>query len=300
MEIKQLEAFVSVVEERSFSKAADRLFLSQPTVSVHVRALEEEMGTRLLDRLGSEVVPTPAGKRLYRYAREILGLRDQAFQDIQHFLGELSGRFELVASTIPGEYLLPPVLADFQHRYPNVRVVLHILDSGRAIYKVKEGEYFLGVVGSKGDERGLTYIPLRKEELVVAFPSSHPLVQKEKVSLKDLQQIPLIMREKGSGTRKTFEEGLKRKGMDLSQFKVVAELGSTAALKEGVKAGIGAAVISPQAIKDECRCGIMKAFRIEELDLERCFYLVKRSRRTLPPPVEELEGFIISSLEGES
>lgn len=300
MDIKQLEAFVSVVEERSFSRAADRLFLSQPTVSVHVRALEEDIGTRLLDRLGSEVVPTPAGKKLYRYARKILVLKDQALQDIQHFLGELSGSFELAASTIPGEYLLPPVLADFQHRYPNVKVVLHILDSERTIHKVREGEYFLGVVGSKGDERGLTYISFGEEELVVVFPAQHPLAQKEKVTLKDLQEIPLILREEGSGTRKAFEEGLKRRGMHLSQFKVVAELGSTTALKEGVKAGIGAAVISPQAVKDECHWGVMKAFRIEELGLERCFYLVKRSRRTLPPPVEELESFILSALAGES
>lgn len=299
MDIRQLEAFVSVVEEKSFSRAAERLFLSQPTVSVHVRTLEEDMGTRLLDRLGSEVVPTPAGRKLYRYARKILVLKDQALQDIQHFLGELSGSFELAASTIPGEYLLPPVLADFQHCYPKVKVVLHILDSGRVIHEVSQGEYFLGVVGSEGDERGLTYTPLQEEELVVVFPAQDPLAQHERVTLEDIQGIPLILREEGSGTRKAFEEGLKRRGMHLSQFKVVAELGSTTALKEGVKAGIGAAVISPQAVKDECHWGIMKAFRIKELDLERCFYLVRRSRRTLPPPVEELKRFILSSLSGE-
>jgi len=300
MDIRQLEAFVSVVEEKSFSRAADRLFLSQPTVSVHVRTLEEGMGTRLLDRLGGEVVPTPAGRKLYRYARKILVLKDQAFQDIQHFLGEFSGSFELAASTIPGEYLLPLVLAGFQHCHPKVKVVLHILDSERVIHEVRQGEYFLGVVGSKGDERGLTYIPLGEEELVVVFPTQNPLAQKGKVTLENLKEVPLIIREEGSGTRKAFEEGLKRRGMHLSQFKVVAELGSTTALKEGVKAGIGAAVISPQAVKDECHWGMMKAFRIEELDLERRFYLVTRSKRTLPPPAEELERFILSALAGES
>ncbi len=299
MDIRQLEAFVRVVEEKSFSRAADRLFLSQPTVSVHVRALEESLGARLLDRLGSEVVPTPAGRKLYSYACKMLVLREQALQDIQHFLGELSGSFELAASTIPGEYLLPPVLADFQRCHPKVKVVLHILDSGRVVREVNQGEYFLGVVGGKGDERGLTYTPLGEEELVVVLPFQNPLAQKGKVTLEDLRGVPLILREEGSGTRKAFEEGLKRRGMHLSHFKVVAELGSTTALKEGVKAGIGAAIISPQAVKDECQWGIMKAFVIEGLGLERCFYLVRRKRRTLPPPLEELERFILSAFVRE-
>ncbi len=295
MDIKQLEAFVNVVEERSFSRAAERLYLSQPTVSVHVKSLEESVGTKLLDRMGSEVVPTPAGGRLYRYAKRILTLRKQALQDIQHFLGELVGAFELAASTIPGEYVLPSVLSHFQHAHPQVRVMLHILDSQRVIREVERGEYPLGVVGSVGDEKGLDFKALWGEELVAISASRAPLPMGE-VTVEELMEVPLILRERGSGTRRAFEEGLRRAGLNLSHFRVVAELGSTTALKEGVKAGIGWAIISPRAVRDECAWGVMKAYKVKGLDLKRHFYLVKRSKRTLPPPVEELERFILSSL----
>ncbi|RLD99620.1 MAG: LysR family transcriptional regulator [Aquificota bacterium] len=296
MDIKQLEAFVQVVEAGSFSRAAERLFLSQPTVSVHVQSLEESLGTRLLDRLGKEVVPTPAGEILYRYARRILALRDRAVQDIHHFLGELAGSFEIAASTIPGEYLLPPVLAEFQRRHPKVKVSLCISDTGKVIKEVGRGTCLLGVVGGKVDEKGLSFVALREEELVLALCSSHPLAQTEKVDLRDLESIPLILREEGSGTRRTFEEALRQVGKNLAALPVVAELGSTTALKEGVKACIGAAIISPRAVKDEVHCGIIKTFKIRGLNLRRRFYLVRRSKRTLPPPVEELESFILSSL----
>ncbi len=300
MDIKQLEAFVQVVEARSFSRAAERLFLSQPTVSVHIQSLEESLGTRLLDRLGKEVVLTPAGEILYKYARRILALKERAIQDVHHYLGELAGRFEIATSTIPGEYLLPPLMAEFQQKHPRVRVSLAISDTGRVIKDVARGNYLLGVVGGKGDDKGLSYVPLCQEELVLALCASHPLAQREGVTLEDLSKIPLILREEGSGTRRTLEEALREVGVNLATLPVVAELGSTTALKEGVKACIGAAVISPRAVKDEVHCGIIKTFKIRGLDLRRTFYLVKRSKRTLPPPVEELESFILSSFSTES
>jgi len=300
MDIKQLEAFLHVVEARSFSRAAERLFLSQPTVSVHVQSLEESLGTKLLDRLGKEVVPTPAGEILFKYARRILALRERAIQDVHHYLGELAGKFEIATSTIPGEYLLPPLLAEFQRRHPRVKVSLAISDTGRVIKDVARGSFLLGVVGGKGDEKGLTFLPLCQEELVLAFCVSHPLAQREGVTLEDLGDIPLILREEGSGTRRTLEDALRSVGANLSALSVVAELGSTTALKEGVKACIGGAVISPRAVRDEVHCGIIKTFQVQGLDLKRTFYLVKRGKRTLPPPVEELESFILSSLSMES
>ncbi len=300
MDIKQLEAFVQVVEARSFSRAAERLFLSQPTVSVHVQSLEEVLGTRLLDRLGKEVVPTPAGEILYKYARRIIALRDRAVQDVHHYLGELAGSFDMAASTIPGEYLLPPILAEFQRRHPKVKVSLNISDTGRVIKEVVRGAYPLGVVGGKAEEKGISFVPLCREELVLAFCASHPLAQRDGVTLRDLRNIPLILREEESGTRRTFEDALRQAKVNLATLPVVAELGSTTALKEGVKACIGAAIISPRAVEDEVHCGIIKTFRVQGLDLSRTFYLVKKSKRTLPPPVERLESYILSSLSGES
>ena len=299
MDIKQLEAFLRVVETGSFSQAADTLFLSQPTVSVHIQSLERELGTRLLDRLGREVVLTPAGKVLYRYAKEIRDLRDRSIEEIQHFLGELSGVVCMAASTIPGEYLLLPVLADFHKQYPKVRVTLSIADTEKVIKDVAEGTHFLGMVGDIGDDKGLTFIPTHREELVLAVPSKSHMAHRNQVKARDLTKIPMILRERGSGTRSAFEKGLKKLGMSLKSLSIVAEMGSTTALKEGVKAGVGAAVLSPRAVKDEVRWGVIKTFKINDMSLERCFYLVKKRRRTLPPTAEKLEKFILAHFSEE-
>jgi DNA-binding transcriptional LysR family regulator len=245
------------------------------------------------------VVLTPAGEVLYRYAKKILSLRDRSIQEIQHFLGELSGSCCIAASTIPGEYLLPPVLADFHQHYPKVKVTLSIADTERVIKNVAEGTHLLGMVGGIRNDKGLTFIPIHKEELILALPSNHPVAHKDHVNASDLAEIPMILRERGSGTRVAFEKGLKKLGMTLDSLKVVAELGSTTALKEGMKAGAGAAVISPRAVVDEVKWGVIKTFKIADIPLERFFYLVKKSRRTLPPTAEKLEKFIISHFSEE-
>lgn len=298
MDLKRLEIFCRVVEQKSFSRAALRLGISQPSVSEHMRLLEESLGERLLDRLGREATPTAAGQTLLPYARRLLRLRDEALQALQQFRGELRGDLPLGASTIPGSYLLPQHLARFKQQHPAVRAILQIASSAVIVDRVMEGEYEVGVVGSRREDQRLAFAPLFRDRLVLAVPAGHRLAGRKSVSLEDLAGETLIVREPGSGTRNTLEAALKRAGKSLADFNVVAEMGSPEAIRQGVRAGIGAAILSSHAIEAELQHGELVAITLQGVDLERDFFLVRHARRELSPVAAAFAEFLVQAGEG--
>jgi DNA-binding transcriptional LysR family regulator len=294
MDLRQLEIFVKVAELGSFSKAAEALFLTQPTVSEHIRALEEELGIRLLDRLGRGAAPTKAGQLLVGYARRILELRREARQALDQFQGRMSGELLVGASTIPGEYVLPALIGRFKEKYPDIAISLLIGDTQRAVDWLLEGRVEVAVAGAQIPHRALQYRELMPDELVLVVSAAHPWHGKKTATLEEVRAEPLIVRERGSGSRHALERALAEVGLDLSAFRVVGEMGSTQAIKQAVKAGVGISLISKRAVVEECQHGILHCVKVKDLRFSRAFYLVTNTTRTRSPLAEAFLAFLVS------
>src|SRR5262249_53149195 len=242
-----------VAEFGSFSRAAEALYLTQPTVSEHIRTLEDELGVRLLDRLGRGAAVTRAGQLLLSYANRMLALSREARQAMDGFQGRMSGDLQVGGSTIPGEYVLPALIGRFKGKYPEISITLLIGDSQTVIEWVAEGRAEMGVVGARPSHRGVEYKELMPDDLVLVVPAAHPWHGRKHITLDELRSEPLLIRERGSGTRGALEAALGETGLDLGAFRVVGELGSTQAIKQAVKAGVGVSVLSRLAVDEESK-----------------------------------------------
>ena len=292
MDLRQLEIFVKVAELRSFSKAAEALYLTQPTVSEHIRTLEDDVGVRLLDRLGRGAAVTKAGELLLGYAKRMLALQREARQAMDSFQGKMSGELLVGASTIPGEYILPALIGRFKEKYPEISITLLIGDSQAVMDWVLEGRAELGVVGARLSQRGLEYRELMPDEVVVAVPTSHPWNGRKQVTLDELRAEPLLIRERGSGTRAALEAALAEANTDLGAFRIVGEMGSTQAIKQAVRAGVGVSLLSKRAVEEECRSGVVWCLRVKDLKVARAFYLVIHKDRSRSPLAEAFRAFL--------
>jgi DNA-binding transcriptional LysR family regulator len=294
MDLRQLEIFVKVAELGSFSKAAEALFLTQPTVSEHIRGLEEELGVRLLDRLGRGAAPTKAGELLLLYARRLHELQREARQALDQFQGRMSGELAAAASTIPGEYILPALIGRFKEKYPDIVVSLLIGDSQRVVDWVLEGRVEVAVAGAQIPHRALEYRELMPDELVVVVGAGHPWHGRKVVTLEEVRAEPLIVRERGSGSRQALERALAEVNLDLSAFRVTGEMGSTQAIKQAVKAGVGISLISKRAVGEECQSGTLHCVKVKDLRFGRAFYAVVNTARTRSPLAEAFLAFLLS------
>ena len=283
MEIRKLDAFCKVIELKSFTRAAEAMLLSQPTVSEHIRSLEQELDQKLLDRLGRKVEPTPVGRLLYRYARKILQTQNDAVQAIEQYGGKLIGRLIIGCGTIPGTYILPGLIGRFRLEHPSIKATLRITSSRIIAEKVVAGEYELGVVGARWNESRLNWTAMFSDELTLAVHPDHSWALRKAILLKDIGKEPFIMREPDSGTRKVFARILEKNGLKESSLQEVAEIGSTAAIKEAVKAGIGISILSRRAVIDDIKCGRLVAVSVKDHKLQRPFYLIQRKNRALSP-----------------
>ncbi len=292
MDLHALEVFCKVVELRSFSRAAEAVLLTQPTVSGHVKALESELGIRLLDRSGRRVAPTKAGEILHAYGQRILALRGEAEQAISEHKGGLSGHLVVGASSIPGAFVLPRLLADFKRDHPGVTIALHIKGSREIVRGVMEGTFEVGVVGARFDEARVRYTAFADDRMVLAVPAAHPWARHASVRLEQLPGEPFVMRERGSGTRKATEEALRSHGLDPAQLRVVLEVTSNEGVRQALKAGAGLTVISRRAIEDDIRGGAIAAVPIRGLALARQFYLVTHRTRSRSPLAAALLVFL--------
>jgi DNA-binding transcriptional LysR family regulator len=293
MDFRQIEIFVKVAELGSFSRAAEALYLTQPTVSERVRSLEEELGIKLLDRQQRGASPTKAGQLLLAYAQRILQLLAEARQALDEFQGRMSGELIVGASTIPGEYVLPPLIGRFKAKFPDISISLLIGDTQGVLDWLLEGKVEAGVVGAQIDHRAIEYRELGPDELVLVVPSDHPWHGKKTVTLDEVRQEPLIVREKGSGSRHALERALGEVGLDLGAFKVVGEMGSTQAIKQAVKAGVGVSMISKRAVEEECRANLLWCVKVKDLKFTRAFYLVIHRDRTRSPLAEAFRAFLL-------
>jgi DNA-binding transcriptional LysR family regulator len=291
MDTRQLAAFCAVVERRSFSQAADRLGVTQPAVSLQIRALEERLGHRLLDRSGRRVEPTEAGRRLYRSAQRMLHLEELMLEDVAASeTGRLTGTLDIGASTGPGAHLVPLLLCEFQRGHPDLQVALSISDTQAVIERVAARELELGVVGALRRHRSLEFEPLARDEIVLAVPSDHPCATKS-LSLERLREETLIVMQEGAGVRQVVEDELKRAGLRLRGLDSKLELGLQESVKSAVAAGYGVAFISRTAIEGELSAGTLSWARVAGIEPRRQLYLVRARTRGLKRAAEAFLAF---------
>jgi DNA-binding transcriptional LysR family regulator len=225
MDTRQLAAFVAVVERRSFSQAAERLGVTQPAVSLQVRALEKRLGTQLLDRSGRRVEPTEAGMRLYRGAQRLLSLEEQLLDEIAgEGEGELTGELRLGASTGPAAIVVPLLLCEFQRQHPPVRVALTVSDTQSIVDQVAARELELGIVGAARRQRAVRFEPFFQDEVILVCPPGHPFAGRT-VTLDELREESLIVMQEGAGVRQIVEDELREVGTRLRDLDVRLELG---------------------------------------------------------------------------
>lgn len=293
MDFRRLEVFTKVYQQKSFSKAGQALYLSQPTVSEHIRLLEEDLGLILFDRQGKEIVPTKAGQFLFQYANQLMSLRQDSLRAMEQFRDKGVGELLIGGSNIPGQYILPGLLGGFKKNFPGIRIRLWIGDTQHIQEKVLDGTIELGLVGALSEHRRISCQPLTTDELIcISLPG--PPGEKQKASDPDkLLSLPFILREKGSGTRKSFEQALKKIHLDPKDLQVVAEMGSNEAIRQAVKAGLGISVISRRAVLEDLEQGRLQEIKIRKFPLLRNFYLITLKQRTLSPLAQEFKEFML-------
>jgi DNA-binding transcriptional LysR family regulator len=292
MDTRQLAAFCAVVERRSFSQAAERLGVTQPAVSLQVRALEERLGRKLLDRSGRRVEPTEAGLRVYLSAQRLLQIEEQLFEELALEEGVLTGRLAIGASTGPGGRLVPLLVCEFAERHPAVRVALSIFDTQTVIEQVAGRELELGIVGARRRVRSLTFEPFLRDEIVLAVPPGHPLGGRT-ADAAELEGETLIEMQEGAGVRQVVEEELRRAGIRLRP-RARLELGLQESVKSAVAAGHGVAFISRTALEGELTAGTLAAATLAGLQPSRQVYLVRSSSRV---PTRAAEAFVAFARE---
>jgi DNA-binding transcriptional LysR family regulator len=291
-QLPHLETFAKAAELSNFSAAGKALGLTQAAVSQRIQALEKALDAALFERRGGRVLLTQAGQRLYDYTQRILSLHEQARRDIAGIEPAIAGDLTLGASTVPGEHLLPALLAAFRERFPAIHVKVEISDSLKVIEQVERGQISLGLVGRKTDNPELEFRHLATDRLVLVTPPDHAWAKRRQVSIKQLAGQPLILREPGSGLRHCFEQALGKAGLSPRDLTIALELGSNEAIKEAVLRGMGVSVLSSYAAGKEIRAGQLHALKVADLDCDREMYIVRDRRRVLPPPARVFLHFL--------
>ena len=291
MEFKQLEAFVAVVDYGSFSEAARKLYLTQPTISAHVRSLEEELHTKLILRTTKKTTITTRGYQLYDSAVRMLEIRNNL---LENFTGSQKHMIDLAASTIPSSYLLPEILAAFGKTHPDIYFHSLQADSAESINRVLDGTVDLALVGQNTRNETCIFLPFCQDELVIATPiTNHYLSLRNKpVTFGDFIKDPIIIREKGSGTKKEMDLLLERIGITPGDLNVIARMNDLESIKKSIVNGLGISILSARSALDLQKTKQILLFPLEESAHKRTFYIVYSKNRILKPHVRQFIQFV--------
>ncbi|HJA42641.1 MAG TPA: LysR family transcriptional regulator [Candidatus Dorea stercoravium] len=282
MNLKQLEAFVEVAQSGSFSKAAKKLFLTQPTISAHIASLEKELDTRVFVRNTKEVDLSPEGKKLYTYARQILDLTEKIKEEFGRHEEEAKC-VTIAASTIPAQYLLPDILTRFNEKHPGEQLRILESDSAQVAEQVAEGSVDIGFTGTVLEKKFCKYIPFYKDQLVVITPNTEKYQEYKRMGgdISWIQEESVIMREEGSGTRKEAEKQLRHLGIRTERLRIIASIANQETIKKSVIQGMGISILSRLAAKNEVESGRVLEFPIPEADEGRDLNLVYNKNHPL-------------------
>ncbi len=290
MDIHQLRIFASVYRNRSFSRASEQLYISQPTISEHIKNLENDLGCALFDRLGRKIEPTDEADLLFPKALQLIEDLDKIRNMLMAGKKHIKGKLVVGASTIPGNYMLPVMAADFRKLYPDVSFEVVIADTRKITDMLINHQFHMGIIGASMENKILRYDSFQDDELVFAGTINYlKMVNSDQGTM---HQVPFLLREEGSGTRKTMEKFLQNMGVSVKKMNVVAVLGSTDAVKQAMKAGLGTSILSRRAIAEELAGGSLVELGLKET-MKRPFYITTHKKRTLPAHYKAFYDFLL-------
>lgn len=292
MNIHQVRIFNIAAKTLSITKTARSMNLSQPSVSIQIKDLEDSLGVRLFDRINRKIVLTDAGKIFFDYSQKLLGLIDEINAVMMGFSAGDAGRIILGASSTVGVYVLPRFLGEFKERYPKAEISLHIMNRKEAAQLCLSGELDFAFMQDPPRHPDLTSEPFMKDELVIVCSPRHRWASRGFLTMKVLtsEPEPIILREEGSGTRWLIENVIRRYGIEK---KVTMEMSSSEGIKRAVEANLGVAVLSRNVVSNEVNAGTLIALPIRDLNTQREFFLVRNRKRASIPLVERFHEFMI-------
>jgi len=291
-----LRTYLEVIRLGSFSKVAKKLSISQPAVSFQIQKLEQELGVRLIDRQQKILTMTEAGKRLLVFAKLVVKEHQALAHDFEQLREEVTGNLAIAASTIPGDFILPPILSEFKRQHPAVGIQVVVSNSTTVIAGVGSGIYEVGFCGMALEGQEMESFKIAEDEIVLIVFPEHPFARRQEVSFLEVTAEPLIFREETSGTRRSVESLLLKAGFDLSQCKPTLLLGTTEAVVSAVEARAGIAFVSNLAIKKSLALDLAKVVKVEGLRLRRDFFCIYRKEMI----VSRLLGEFITFARGKA
>ncbi|MGA1823557.1 MAG: selenium metabolism-associated LysR family transcriptional regulator [bacterium] len=295
MTLEQLRSFVAIAESGSFSKAAKRVHLTQPSISSQIISLEQELGARLLDRFRKETIVTKSGTILLKYAKMMIDLEKEAKLAIDDLLDTRRGEIKLGSSNIPGSYILLPLIQRFTHENPYVKILSTIGDSQSITVDVLNSTIDLGVIGTRINNRKLKLYDFIEDTMVLALNAHHPFAERDSITVGEMRTLSFLIREEGSGSRKAVEDILLDHDIQPDSLTIVAQLGNTEAIKEGIKLNLGSSILSLRAIYDEVKYGLIKYVSIDGLMFKRKFYIIMHKTRSTLPVVNFFKDFLLQN-----
>lgn len=302
MDFRQLETFVQVANLKSFSKAAEKLFITQPTVTNHIQNLEKELGTILLNRFGKRISLTDAGNLLYKYAINILNSCEMAKFDLASYQGKIQGHLNIYSSSVPRKNLLPKLMKSFLATYPDVTFTIGEKDSKKVVKGILDGETDFGILGAKLPSNNLEYIDLMEDNLVLVTPNSSNY-SGDNFSFVDkdvLLNERIIIREEGSGTRSLMEQALSDAHISIDKLNIVGYIEDTETIKEMISLGIGVSLLSQRLIENDLNLNKYKAFHLKDINLNRSFYFAFHKNRQLSPLSATFKNHILEYIKDQS
>ncbi|MBM6761254.1 selenium metabolism-associated LysR family transcriptional regulator [Megamonas hypermegale] len=291
MELRQLQSLMAVVEYKSFSKAAEKLFISQPTISTHIRMLEEELNSRLIIRTTKSIEVTMHGRELYECAHQIFSLKDNL---VQRWAEENKKIIRVGASTIPADYILPEVLPVFRKHEPDIKFYIHQNDSQNIISGLLNGNFSLGMVGMKQQEKMISFVPFYQDEMVMITPKKERFlnINKDSFSLKDIIfNEPIILREQGSGSKKSIETYFEKMNINEEDLQIIARLNDQESIKKLVASGLGISFISEKAVEDSAKEKLL-VFKLPNYSTKRNLYFAYRKDYILQEHIVRFIKFV--------
>jgi DNA-binding transcriptional LysR family regulator len=271
----RLHVFYTVAKRLSFTKAAAELFVTQPAITKHIQELENQFGTALFDRRGNQISLTKAGEVFLKHAETIVSTYRQLEFDINALKGKSGGTLRLGASSTVAQYVIPPVLARFRERTADVMVSLLSGNTEQIEQQLLNKDIDLGLVEGRTHHSDIRYTPFVKDELVLICRPDHPLADFDEITLNDLKTIPILLRERGSGSLEVVEHALRRAGLRLTDLTIEMQLGSTESIKSYLSSSRCMAFVSVFAVQDELRAGSLKILDVQGLSIQRDFYSIQ-------------------------
>ena len=288
MDFKQIEAFVNVVRYKSFSKAADATFFTQPTISTHIRNLEKELGVKLLDRKSRVVEMTPQGTKFYKYAVEMINARAQAFDALNNNKDSVEGILEIQTSSIPGVTFLPEFLAGFRRENNGIQYYVSLSDTQTVIDNIIERRGEIGFIGEAITSNAIESTKVSSDKVILIAPNSFGI--NDHITMSEAVSYPFIWRETGSATRKSFESAAVALGYDKEVFEVAALFDDMDSIIRSVEAGLGVAIISEKVAS--ALGNRVKMVEIDDFGESRSFYMINLKSISLSPAAEAFSKYV--------